>query len=109
MLCTITGLDLGSDFGMIYHLAREDGIALNIETGVPKENGKVKTISSYFPSGIIYEKEIVDLFGVNIEGIPEGVRYPLPDDWPPGQYPLRKDWNIGMLNQSSYGKGSANA
>jgi Ni,Fe-hydrogenase III component G len=27
-----------------------------------------------------------------VTGLPEGSRYPLPDNWPEGQYPLRKDW-----------------
>jgi Ni,Fe-hydrogenase III component G len=38
------------------------------------------------------------MLGVNVEGLPEGKRYPLPDDWPDGQYPLRKDWNKKMLD-----------
>ena len=51
-----------------------------------------KTVISYFPDAEIYEREVVDLFGVTIEGLPPGNSYPLPDDWPKGQYPLRKDW-----------------
>jgi len=34
----------------------------------------------------------MDLFGAKVEGLPEGPRYPLPDDWPKNQFPLRKDW-----------------
>ena len=37
------------------------------------------------------------MFGIKVEGLPEGERYPLPDGWPEGQYPLRKDWNKDML------------
>ena len=32
------------------------------------------------------------MFGIVVEGIPDGRRLNLPDDWPDGQYPLRKDW-----------------
>ena len=34
---------------------------------------------------------------MQVQGLPPGNRYPLPDDWPQGQYPLRKDWNVSML------------
>ena len=91
-LCTITGLDEGDKISFIYHLARQSGIILNIKTSVPKERPVLKTIIEYFPSAEIYERELVDLLGVKVEGLPEGKRYPLPDDWPLDQYPLRKDW-----------------
>lgn len=92
MLVTITGLDEGSTFGFIYHLSKENGIILNLKTSLPKDNPVIKTVTEYFPSAILYEREIVDLLGAKVEGLPEGRRYPLPDEWPLGQHPLRKDW-----------------
>jgi len=96
-LCTITGLDEGATLGMIYHLTRQDGIVINIKIGVPKDNPKIKTIIDYFPAAEFYEREVVDLLGAKVEGLPEGSRYPLPDGWPDGQYPLRKDWIASAL------------
>jgi membrane-bound hydrogenase subunit beta len=95
-LCTITGLDEGTVLGLIYHLTRQDGIVINIKTSVPKDNPKIKTIMGYFPSAEYYEREVVDLLGIKVEGLPEGSRYPLPESWPDGQYPLRKDWKSDM-------------
>ncbi len=92
ILCTITGLDGGESFEMIYHLTRKDGIVVNIKTSIPKENPVIKSIIDQFPSSEIYEREVVDLLGIKVEGLPEGPRYPLPDSWPEGEYPLRKDW-----------------
>ena len=103
-LCTITGLDEGADFGLIYHLSSDDGVMLNLKTKTPKEQ-PIKTITGYFPSGAIYERELIDLLGIKVTGLPEGRHYPLPDDWPEGQHPLRKDWNIEMLDK---GKGAKN-
>jgi len=91
-LCTITGLDEGTVIGLIYHLAANDGMMLNIETNVPKENPVIKTITELYPSATLYERELEDLLGVKVEGLPEGRRYPLPDDWPIGDHPLLKDW-----------------
>jgi membrane-bound hydrogenase subunit beta len=92
ILATITGLDEGPTLGAIYHLARESGIILNLHISVPKDKPVIKTISERFPAAEAYEREMVDLLGIQVEGLPAGNRYPLPDGWPTGQYPLRKDW-----------------
>lgn len=90
-LCTITGLDEGADLGFIYHLAQDTGTMVNVKTRCPKGEA-MKTISSIFPGGGIYERELIDLLGAHIEGLPEGLRYPLPDNWPKDEHPLLKDW-----------------
>ena len=91
-LCTISGLDEGENLSFVYHLTRQDGIMLNLKISVPKDKGSIKTVTDYFTGADIYEREVMDLLGAKVEGLPEGNRYPLPDDWPKGQYPLRKDW-----------------
>ncbi|MFA5085842.1 MAG: NADH-quinone oxidoreductase subunit C [Candidatus Omnitrophota bacterium] len=91
-LCTITGLDEGEKISFLYHLATLNGIVLSLKTSVPKDKPILKTIIGYFRGAEIYEREIMDLLGAKVEGLPEGKRYPLPDDWPLDQYPLRKDW-----------------
>ena len=97
-LCTISGLDDGDTLAVIYHLARADGVVLNLKTRVPKANPVLQTITDIFPGSMSYERELVDLLGFKVEGLPEGKRYPLPDNWPAGQYPLRKDWKAEMLD-----------
>ena len=92
ILCTITGLDLGEKLGALYHLAQESGIVLTVAIAVPKEAPVLQTVSSTFPAADAYEREMVDLLGMQVQGLQPGNRYPLPDDWPAGQYPLRKDW-----------------
>ena len=94
-LCTITGLDEQERLGFIYHLAGEQGVMINLKTGVPKSDPVIKTVTQYFPGAEIYERELVDLFGAEVEGLPAGNRYPLTDDWPTDQHPLRKDWKAG--------------
>jgi membrane-bound hydrogenase subunit beta len=91
ILCTVTGLDLGADLQFIYHLAHEVGIMVNVKTRCPKGQS-IKTITEYFPGASIYERELEDLFGARVEGLPVGPRYPLPEDWPEGEHPLLKDW-----------------
>jgi len=91
ILCTITGLDLGTDLGFIYHLARDGGIMANLKTRAPKGES-MQSVTPYFPGADIYESELQDLLGARIEGKPVSPRYPLPEDWPQGDYPLLKDW-----------------
>ena len=91
-LCTITGLDELVNFSLIYHLAQENGVLLNIKISLSHDDPQVDSIISYFPSAEIYERELVDLFGIQVKGLPEGSRYPLTDDWPKDEHPLRKDW-----------------
>ena len=103
LLPGITGLDLGESLGVIYHLARASGIVLSVETSVPKADPVLQTVSTYFPAADVYERELVDLLGVQVQGLGKGSRYPLPDDWPVGQYPLRKDWKSDSLHPAAAG------
>jgi Ni,Fe-hydrogenase III component G len=97
MLCTITGTDEGTHLGLMYHLANDDGLVLTLVTGAPKDGPGPQTVTPYFPHADLYEREVIDLLGVRIQGVADGNRYPLPDGWPEGQYPLRKDWTQEML------------
>jgi Ni,Fe-hydrogenase III component G len=93
-LITITGLDEQDKLSFIYHLAQDSGVVLNLKTSVNKDNPVINTVTKHFPGAENYERELVDLFGAKVEGLPPGNRYPLTDDWPPGQFPLRKDWKL---------------
>ncbi len=90
-LLMITGLDAGADLEFIYHLARSRGLIANVKVRCPKGES-VETITGTFPGGHIYERELIDLLGAKIDGLPEGSRYPLPDNWPKDEHPLLKDW-----------------
>lgn len=94
-LISITGSDDQAVLGFMYHLAQDSGIVLNIKRSVSKDNPVIRSVTPYFPGADIYERELVDLFGARVEGLSEGNRYPLTDEWPKGQYPLRKDWKAG--------------
>lgn len=113
ILCTITGLDEGQTLGFIYHMARTDGITFSLKFSVPKDRPIIKTMVKYFPNADIYERELIDLLGAQVEGLSEGNRYPLSDDWPKNEYPLRKDWKSRRTTaadrKSNSGEGVKNA
>jgi len=93
-LCAITGYDERTAFAASYALGRGDGTVLSLRTQVPHDKPVLQTVTGRFPGAANYERELVDLFGFEVEGLPPGKRYPLPDDWPLDQKPLRKDWSV---------------
>ncbi len=90
-ISTISGVDLGENFEILYHLANENCV-LTVRTLTSRNEPKVPTITGVIPGATLYEREIQDMFGIKVEGHPNPVRLVLPDDWPEGEYPLRKDW-----------------
>ncbi|NVN93067.1 MAG: NADH-quinone oxidoreductase subunit C [Desulfuromonadales bacterium] len=99
ILCLIIGLDQGEQFELIYVLSSCEGCIINLKRHIPRETPVIQSVYDRLPNSEIYERELVDLFGITVHGLPDGARYPLPDDWPEGQYPLRKDWKPEMLDQ----------
>jgi Ni,Fe-hydrogenase III component G len=65
---------------------------LTVRTEIPKSAPCVASICPVIPGAVLYERELQEMFGIVVDGIPDGRRLNLPDDWPDGQYPLRKDW-----------------
>ena len=91
-LCAVTGLDIGEEYQLIYHLAADNGVMLSIKENAPKSDAVFDTGTDLFKGGVLFELEARNLLGLTIHGIPDDIRYPLPDNWPEGQYPLRKEW-----------------
>jgi len=91
-LCTITGLDDKETLVAMYHLSHADGTVLSLKNRVSRDRPVIGTVTDMFPGAANYERELVDLLGFEVEGLPPGNRYPLPDGWPTDQHPLRKDW-----------------
>lgn len=92
-LLTITGLDTGESFEFIYHVSNTAGILLNLKRKAKREDPVVITsVLPIFEGATFYERELEGLLGVKVDGLPEGRQYPLPDNWPKDQYPMRKDW-----------------
>ncbi|MEM2094066.1 MAG: NADH-quinone oxidoreductase subunit C [Candidatus Bathyarchaeia archaeon] len=90
-LSTITGLDLGSEIQVIYHLANE-GFIVSLVVPVDPATPTLPTITDILPGAILYEREIHDLFGVRFEGHPKLSPLILPENWPSQIHPLRKNW-----------------
>ena len=89
-IIAITGLDLGANIGVYYHV-RATNAFVTIKAEVPKENPKIQTIVDIHPGALFHELEVADLLGVIFEGNPTSGHFVLSENWPEGIYPLRKD------------------
>lgn len=99
-LATITGTEEGDNFEILYHLqADEHSVLCTVRAVMPISKPDLETITDIIPGAIWYERELVDMFGVNVKGLPKGNRYPLPDGWPKDIHPLRKNLTQEELGQ----------
>lgn len=98
-LSTITGVDMGQEMELLYHFAYKYSIVISIGVKVPKSSPKVPTITDLVPGSIFYEQEIHDLLGIEFEGHPNLGPLIVPEGWPEGVYPLRKEYTVQDLNR----------
>jgi Ni,Fe-hydrogenase III component G len=92
-LATITGLDAGESFEVIYHMA-SNLATVNVRILTPRSDPKIPSVCTVIAGAILYERELQDMFGLVVENIPDPRPLLLADDWPAGEYPLRKDWHF---------------
>jgi membrane-bound hydrogenase subunit beta len=95
-LAVVSGNDLDKNIELIYHFSlyfgkRYNEISLNISVDVPKSKLEIETICDWIPGALVTEREKQEMLGIKIIGIPDSRRLFLPDDWPEGVYPWRKD------------------
>jgi len=93
-LSTITGLDAGAEAGqleLLYHFCPGSTV-ITLRLKLPREGGRVPTLTEIIPSAESSEREVREMFGVTFDGLRNPDPLYLPDDWPAGLYPLRKDF-----------------
>jgi formate hydrogenlyase subunit 5 len=81
---------LGNEIELNYHMAC--GGTVTLKNRVSREKPVTQTITDILPGANLYEREVFDLLGVTFDGHPNLERLMLPENWPKGEYPLRRDW-----------------
>lgn len=92
-LSTLTGLDLGPQAGqleVLYHFCAGSAV-LTLRVRVPRSAALVPSLAATLPAAGLHEREVSEMLGVNFTASPNTERLYLPDDWPGGVFPLRKD------------------
>ena len=91
-LFCLTGIDWGSELGVIYHLESttfRHNIVVKVKTS-DRENPIVDTVSDIWLTAEFHEMEVFDFFGIKFNNHPNLKRLFLPAEWE--GYPLRKDY-----------------
>lgn len=95
-LSVVVGNDersLNGTFGVYYVLSMEedDRCYLVVHAQVPEGKEEFPSVTPKVPACVWGEREIRDMYGLVPVGLPDARRLVLPDDWPEGLHPLRKD------------------
>ena len=79
-----------SDFTVVYHLLSfERNAYLRLKVALSAGDLHIPTITPIWPSANWYEREMWDMFGIEVDGHPHLTRILMPDTWV--GHPLRKD------------------
>jgi ech hydrogenase subunit E len=100
-LTSITGLDLGVNTGeieVIYYFRRRAAV-VGLRVRTPRESASVPSVCDIIPSASFFERELREMLGVEVVGTPHPRKLFLPDDWPEGVYPLRKDFSLDQITR----------
>ena len=86
-----TGIDTPAGIEVMYHWALDDeDCVVTIRTLVGHEAPELESIAELCPAAEWIEREIWELLGTEFRGHPDLRHLLLDDDWPEGDYPLRK-------------------
>jgi Ni,Fe-hydrogenase III component G len=102
-LSAIVGLDLGpevNEMEVLYHFCPGDAV-IALRVRVPREGASLPSLCEIVPGAEVFERELREMFGVEMIGLHTPDRLYLPDDWPDGVYPMHKDFDPTVLSPRS--------
>jgi len=91
---TASGVDDFDTLEILYHFSHDpSGITISLRAILQdKQDPHIDTITGITRSAWWIERELHELFGIEFNGNSDLRPLLLPDDWPKGVYPLRKDF-----------------
>ena len=90
---TASGVDLRYHMEILYHFLIEDiNLLISLRVKIQKPKLEIDSLSPIFEGANWIEREMHEILGINFRGHPDLKRLLLPDDWPDGVYPLRRDY-----------------
>jgi len=86
-----SGVDTPGGIEILYHFSFDSsGLILSLRILLDRDSPEVESLTSVFKAAEWIECEINELLGVNFRNHPNLRHLLLPDDWPKGNYPLRR-------------------
>lgn len=89
---TASGIDLPEGFEMLYHFSFDKaGEVYSLRTLIKdKAHPEIDSIAPLFRGAEWVEREIWEMLGIKFKGHPNLKRLLLAEDWPEGEFPLRR-------------------
>lgn len=89
---TASGVDTRKKIEILYHFSVDDiGLIVSLRVVLDKPKPEIESLTSIMKCAEWIEREIHEMLGVNFKGHPNLKHLLLKDDWPEGEYPLRRD------------------
>ena len=90
-LFCISGVDYGTDLGVVYHLRSTlyDHVAVLKTRTSDRENPLIDSVADIWQAAEFHEREVYDLLGIKFKNHPDLRRLFLDNSW---GFPLRKDY-----------------
>ena len=90
---TASGVDVRNYMEILYHFLIEDiDLLISLRVKLQKPKLEIDSLVPVFEGANWIEREMHEILGINFKGHPDLKRLLLPDDWPDGVYPLRRDY-----------------
>lgn len=91
--CNLGGSDTGEQLEAVYQIASTVfNIRLDFKVILPRENAEIDSVQEIWPASNWYEREMWELYGINVKNHGNLTRFLLPDDWDEG-HPMLKGWD----------------
>lgn len=92
-LCNMGGVDTGEKLEVVYSLASTvNKLRLDFKLSLSYVGPKVPTVEGIWPASNWYEREMFELYGIEVENHSNMEPLLLPENWDQGP-PMRKDWD----------------
>ena len=92
-LAIATAIDARSGMEILYHfMFPKDYQLITVKTKVKKSSMEIESIAPFLEAANWIEREMHDILGLNFTNHPDPRRILMADDWPEGDYPLRRDF-----------------
>ena len=90
---TASGVDVRHHMEILYHFTLEKiPLLISLRVKLDKSKPEIDSLAPLFEGANWIEREIHEILGIHFKGHPNLRRLLLPDDWPKGVYPLRRDY-----------------
>jgi Ni,Fe-hydrogenase III component G len=88
-----SGVDAREHMEILYHFIFEEiNLLISLRVKLDKSKLEIASLAPVFEAANWIEREIHEMLGINFKGHPDLRRLLLPEDWPNGVYPLRRDY-----------------